>query len=862
MGNFVICTHRRSLKTHWDIDTNLVQDKNDVELDLNVRFDRQPKKDSPKSFIGAYNVTIKAPKHESFQLIDLDGNLTNQLKKFETFNSIAYRVDKSLKEINLNLLVSRNQTGDGSFHTQVALSLPFKNLPYITHNLNIKRNSPNGPVNHIGSKLLAQPVFAHYGHINIGHSQTNQTPHVNVINEIEYLRSNGDNLHALSKIDVQRWSQLHTFGLLKRDNDLLHKHSIGYIFSNKTRKVALSLESPQLSGNPLSIIGELTIDRENQIGKLKWPQEFGVHVEFGTPLSNLTAVHVFYNLPMFNKNADGKVNAAVGLKFASPKVTPISFYANAKGSLNTTLHITESVNIGDDIALNTLLTAQYHPQSISQISVSTSTKFYAQDFQNSFYALFKEHQVILRGIINTTNNKDYKYEMDIGFDDSLLTGHSERTDGRETIVSDIDAKKCTPTGKYKRCYKGDITVRTGTSGAGKKGTFDVSWGHGTAKLDVKVAEQIELKFDHTHAGHILDDDFSSKTNIDGKLLQSNNKGSFSYSGSVEKEDGKWNNVQLKSSITDPQTGQKLLATDVNLNEKITDKLTGKSQRKINVTLERQGNTVIDWTSNSVNCEDNPSNVLHGICQTSKFNLKANNQFVQRLRQRLELPVDPKLSNPTGQVTYDGTFKLDLKFDPKTGAHKVTLDVNRQKEDAVDLDVSYQPRYDDEPMNLRLKANLPKQNPISLKYDEKRDSKTNFLGTLKYSLNSNDESAEKKYECEVDRLHTNDVSINCNGERTKLTIEIDRNAGKSKVYVDLNRFEGERIGYEGVRNPETNELDATLYTFVTSWNIKRQPGKSTVLTVKQKNKEVLNIKGTKVNNHEIQVEFSPANVNLK
>jgi hypothetical protein len=185
-----------------------------------------------------------------------------------------------------------------------------------------------------------------------------------------------------------------------------------------------------------------------------------------------------------------------------------------------------------------------------------------------------------------------------------------------------------------------------------------------------------------------------------------------------------------------------------------------------------------------------------------------------------------------------------------------------KEDSIDLDVSYQPRYDNEPMNIHLKANLLRQNPISIKYNEKRNSPTNFQGVLKYSFNTDDNSAEKTYQCDIDRPDASDVSINCKGERTTLTIDIDRHAGKSKIYIDLNRFEGERIGYEGVRNPQTKELDATLYTFVTSWNIKRQPGKSTVVTVKQKDKEVFVIEGTKVNNHEIQVKFSPANVNLK
>ncbi|CAF4724012.1 unnamed protein product, partial [Rotaria socialis] len=97
-----------------------------------------------------------------------------------------------------------------------------------------------------------------------------------------------------------------------------------------------------------------------------------------------------------------------------------------------------------------------------------------------------------------TDNQDYKYEMDIGFDDDLLTGHTERTDGQQIVASDISASKCSPTGKYNRCYKGDITVQTGSSGALKKGSFDASWGSGTAKLEVKVPEQVEMKFDHTH----------------------------------------------------------------------------------------------------------------------------------------------------------------------------------------------------------------------------------------------------------------------------------------------------------------------------------------------------------------------------
>ena len=530
--------------------------------------------------------------------------------------------------------------------------------------------------------------------------------------------------------------------------------------------------------------------------------------------------------------------------------------------MNTTLHVTKSLNVGDDIALNGLLTAQYNPSAISQVSLSTSSKYYSQESQNSLYALFKDHQVTVRGIINTTDNDDYKYEMDIGFDPELLTGHTERTDGQQVTTSDIEAKKCSPTGQYRRCYRGDITIKTGTSGVGRKGTFDVTWGRGTAKLDVRVADQIELKFDHTHTGRLRDDDFNSKTTIDGKLLQSTNRGAFSYSGSVVKEDGKWNTVQLKSSLNDKRTGQKALATDISLVQKISNKLTGQFQRDIKVNLEHKGQSVINWSSDSASCANNPSNVLQGICQATTFTVKASNQFVQRLRQRLQLPVDPKIASPTGQVTYDGTLNLDLKADPTSGPHTAKLDVNRLKEDAVDLDVSFQPRGENSPMKVVLKANLPKQNPISVKYDEVLRSKTNFQGTLKYSFNANDSAAEKTYQCEVDRPAADDISVNCTGERTKLTLDIDRKAGKSKIYVDLNRFHNERIGYEGVRNPQTQELDATIYTLVTSWNIKRQPGKSTVLVAKQKNVEVLRIEGTKVNNQEIQVKFAPAGVNLQ
>ena len=167
-------------------------------------------------------------------------------------------------------------------------------------------------------KLLLRFYKPTHGEINIDRSDDKKPPHVSVSNDFQYLRANGHNLVLGSKVTVHRWSKLHSFGFFQRNNDILHKHSIGYVFSSITRKVAFSFMSPQLSGNPLSFIGELTIDRENRIGKMKWPQQFGLHLEFGTPSTNLTSFLVRYNLPMFNKDADKKVDATVALKLASP----------------------------------------------------------------------------------------------------------------------------------------------------------------------------------------------------------------------------------------------------------------------------------------------------------------------------------------------------------------------------------------------------------------------------------------------------------------------------------------------------------------------------------------------------------------
>ncbi|CAF5229077.1 unnamed protein product, partial [Rotaria magnacalcarata] len=78
-----------------------------------------------------------------------------------------------------------------------------------------------------------------------------------------------------------------------------------------------------------------------------------------------------------------------------------------------------------------------------------------------------------------------------------------------------------------------------------------------------------------------------------------------------------------------------------------------------------------------------------------------------------------LSNPLGQVTYDGL-----------------------REETIDIDLSYQKRVDEKSMSLNLKVNIPQKNLISIKYDETIRSNTSFTGVLKYSFNANDSTAEK------------------------------------------------------------------------------------------------------------------------
>ncbi|CAF4270554.1 unnamed protein product [Rotaria magnacalcarata] len=189
--------------------------------------------------------------------------------------------------------------------------------------------------------------------------------------------------------------------------------------------------------------------------------------------------------------------------------------------------------------------------------------------------------------------------------------------------------------------------------------------------------------------------------------------------------------------------------------------------------------------------------------------------MQRLRQRLQLTVDPRLSNPLGQVTYDGL-----------------------REETIDIDLSYQKRVDEKSMSLNLKVNVPQKSLISIKYDETIRSNTSFTGVLKYSFNAND------------------------SERTNLTIDIDPVAHKKKFIVDLNRFTGERIGYETAMNFAIGELETTYYTLVTSWNMKYRVGVLPTIIVTQKDQEVLRITDSTGDLDGYKIRFLPANIELK
>ncbi|CAF5157984.1 unnamed protein product, partial [Rotaria magnacalcarata] len=100
------------------------------------------------------------------------------------------------------------------------------------------------------------------------------------------------------------------------------------------------------------------------------------------------------------------------------------------------------------------------------------------------------------------------------------------------------------------------------------------------------------------------------------------------------------------------------------------------------------------------------------------------------------------------------------------------------------------------------------------------------------------------------------------ERTNLTIDIDPKTGKKKFIVDLNRFTGERIGYETAFNFGNRELETTYYTLVTSWMMKYRFGKLSEITAKQKDLEVLRITTSRADFAGFKIRFLPANIELK
>ena len=166
------------------------------------------------------------------------------------------------------------------------------------------------------------------------------------------------------------------------------------------------------------------------------------------------------------------------------------------------------------------------------------------------------------------------------------------------------------------------------------------------------------------------------------------------------------------------------------------------------------------------------------------------------------------------------------------------------------------------MSLNLKVNIPQQNPISIKYDETIRSKTSFNGVLKYSFNANDSTAEKTYKCDVNQLYINRYSMNFQSERTNLTIDSDPIATKTKFIVDLNRFTGERIGYETTWFYFTGQTETTYYTLFTSWNMKYRFGVLPTIIVKQKDQEVLRIISSPGDFYGYKIRFLPANIELK
>ncbi|CAF3757693.1 unnamed protein product [Rotaria magnacalcarata] len=326
------------------------------------------------------------------------------------------------------------------------------------------------------------------------------------------------------------------------------------------------------------------------------------------------------------------------------------------------------------------------------------------------------------------SNEDYKHSLQ----------------QRNSIVVSVSlfthAEECTR-------FLSDITVRTGTS----------------------IVRRVKVHLIILHAGRARGADFSSKTNIEEKILQPNKRGAYNYSNSIENDDA-----------------------DIRFNQKVTDKRSEQFQRKFNVNVERQCLPAIGRSSDSFSCSNNPSYIIY---------------------------------------------------------------------DAIDIDLSYQKRVDEKPMSLNMKVNIPQQNPISIKYDEIIRSKKSFNGILKYSFNANDSAAEKTYTCDVNQPYVDSYSMNCQRERTNLTIDIDPKTGNKKFIVDLNRFTGERFGYETAFNFSTRQIETTYYTLVTSRMMKHRFGTLSVITAKQKDQEVQCITTSTADFAGYKIRFLSANIKL-
>ncbi|CAF1418431.1 unnamed protein product [Rotaria magnacalcarata] len=121
---------------------------------------------------------------------------------------------------------------------------------------------------------------------------------------------------------------------------------------------------------------------------------------------------------------------------------------------------------------------------------------------------------------------------------------------------------------------------------------------------------------------------------------------------------------------------------------------------------------------------------------------------------------------------------------------------------------------------------------------------------------------KKHTCDVNQPYVDSYSMNCQRERTNLTIDIDPKTGNKKFIVDLNRFTGERFGYETAFNFSTREIETTYYTLVTSRMMKHRFGTLSVITAKQKDQEVQRITTSTADFAGYKIRFLSANIKLK